>query len=111
LLAWEDIQDEVETGAHKLDETQAHLQPGASQTFTVAGLDQHNREMTIGPVAWRASGGTIEANGLFVAGRNEGEVTVTATVFVRSGVVPPPPPPPPPGTRRITWSGIVPPQK
>jgi hypothetical protein len=103
-----------------LSPQQAHLQPGASQSFTVTGLDQHRREMAMGPVTWRASGGTIEANGLFVAGQNEGEVTVTATVaglsgsatvLVSSGLVPPPPPTPPPGTRRITWSGLVPPQK
>ena len=99
---------------------QAHLQLGASQPFTVTGLDQHNREMPLGPATWRASSGTIEASGLFVASQQDGEVTVTATVeglsssatvVVRSGVAPPPPPPPPPGTRRITWSGIIPPQK
>lgn len=96
-----------------------HLQPGASETFTARGLDQHQRDMAIGPVTWSASSGTIDAQGVFVAGQAEGDITVTATVgglsgsatvTVRSGVAPPPPPPPP-GTTKITWSGSVPPQK
>jgi hypothetical protein len=60
--------------------SQVHLEFSQSQIFSVIGLDQNGQEMNIGQVEWQATGGNINANGLFLAGQSEGNFTVTATV-------------------------------
>jgi len=97
------------------------IQPGRKQAFVVTGLDQYGQPIPTGAVVWNATGGTIDDDGVFTAGQNEGSfnVTATASVFKATATVivgdqPPPPPPPPkppaqPGTLR--WTGDVPPQK
>jgi hypothetical protein len=97
-----------------------HLNPGASETFTARGLNQHNRDMPIGPVTWSATSGTIDANGVFIADQDEAELTITAsvggvggsaTVAVRSGVVRQKEKTKVARQTKLTWSGSVPPQK
>jgi hypothetical protein len=41
----------------------------AQQTFTAQGLDQHGRDIDAGEVAWTATGGAVDAEGGFQAGR------------------------------------------
>jgi hypothetical protein len=57
-----------------IDPASATVEPGASQSFTVtvAGVNDSS-------VTWSATGGTIDANGLYTAGSNEGNFQVTAT--------------------------------
>jgi len=56
------------------------IESGEERTFSVKGLDQHNREMFIEPVQWQTSDGSIDSNGTFKAGQTPGSFTVTATV-------------------------------
>jgi parallel beta-helix repeat protein len=54
------------------------LAPGDSVQFTVEGYDQFNREFNFSP-QWSATGGTIDAGGLYIAGNEAGTFKVTAT--------------------------------
>lgn len=58
----------------------AYIEPGKKQTFIAKGLDQHNREMPIEGVAWSATGGTIDSDGVFLPGKDEGNFVVKATI-------------------------------
>jgi hypothetical protein len=98
---------------------EATLEPGKKQTFTARGLDQHGRGVDAGQVAWTATGGAVDADGVFQAGPDEGNFLVTATagnVRGTAGVTVAKP-----GVTRATeikqettglsWEGQVPPQK
>lgn len=112
------------------------LAPGQGQTFTVQGLDQHDRAIEIADVVWTATGSIIDSQGTLVAGELEGNFTVTATVSAIASsinfnvkklpVIAPdepslkddpevivilPPPPLPTQPDQLTWSGEVAPQK
>jgi hypothetical protein len=66
------------------------LAPAASQQFTaqLLGIDE--------PVTWSADGGTVDANGLYVAGSSAGAFTVTATSIADPNLV---------DTARVTVEG------
>jgi mannose/cellobiose epimerase-like protein (N-acyl-D-glucosamine 2-epimerase family) len=52
---------------------------GSSQQFTAVGKDQYGNVIAINPVpVWTASGGTIDATGLFTAGSIAGTYSVSA---------------------------------
>ncbi len=96
------------------------LRPGTMQTFIAKGLDQHNRDFPVGVVVWNATGGTIDGEGVFLAGKDEGnfvvkatagDISATATVIIAEKEAPPPTPPPLPGETKLSWSGEVPHQK
>src|SRR5947209_20409938 len=57
---------------------QATVEPGKKQTFTAKGLDQHGRDIDPGQVVWTATGGAVDADGVFQAGSDEGIFLVTA---------------------------------
>jgi hypothetical protein len=99
---------------------QVHLEPGKKQAFLVSGVDQYGSEIAAGTIEWKATGGSINSDGVFSAGDSEGNFTVTVTAgtitgsatltIVREGAATPPPPPrPAPGVLR--WTGEIPPQK
>jgi hypothetical protein len=100
---------------------QAIIEPGKRQSFTARGLDQHGRDIDPGQVSWSATGGAVDADGVFLAGADEGNflvtaragaVTASAQVAVARGTPPPPPPPPPPKeATQLSWQGEIPPQK
>jgi len=54
------------------------LAPNASQPFSATGEDQYGAPIGVSPV-WTASGGSIDAMGLYVAGEVAGMYQVTAT--------------------------------
>lgn len=56
----------------------AHIGP-AGRTFVAVGLDADGLEMPLAGVDWRATGGTIDVNGIFQAGMEEGFFTITAS--------------------------------
>jgi hypothetical protein len=94
------------------------IEPGKKHTFTAHGLDQHGRDFDVENIAWTATGGKIDAEGVFQAGRDEGNFIVTAavgkirtTAAVAVSTGPPPPPPPPKEVPVLTWEGEVPPQR
>jgi hypothetical protein len=89
----------------------------------VARLDeavQHGQEFPLQSPEWTATGGEIDAEGIFRAGENEGEFTITATcgdvvstvrVNVAKEAETPLTPVPPTAHGTLRWSGDVPPQK
>jgi hypothetical protein len=104
-----------------LSPSQATVEPGKRQTFQALGLDQHGRDIDAGQVGWTATGGIVDADGVFQAGPDEGSFLVTATasgirgtasvIVAKRGVTPPPPPPPPPPPTGLRWEGEIPSQK
>ncbi|HOE12052.1 MAG TPA: DUF499 domain-containing protein [bacterium] len=97
------------------------IEPGKRLAFAARGLDQHNRDIAIAEIRWGATGGTIDKDGVLLAGPNEGSFLVTASVgevkqtatFVvaKPGVKPPPTPPPSAPGKGLKWKGEVPAQK
>jgi hypothetical protein len=98
------------------------IEPGKKQTFVARGLDQHNREISVGEIEWKGTGGTIDQDGVLLAGKDEGNFIITAIAgkisgsasftIARKGVIPPEPPKLPlTGAKKLTWSGEVPAQK
>jgi hypothetical protein len=94
------------------------VQPGKKQTFLVRGVDQYGQDIPTGEVEWKATGGTIDRDGVFAAGKDEGSFVVTAmagsikgsaTLTVGKAGAPPPTPSAAPGVLR--WTGEIPPQK
>lgn len=55
------------------------IEPWKKQAFVVAGLDQYGAEIGTGNVEWKATGGSIDANGVFTARDDEGNFVVLAT--------------------------------
>ena len=55
------------------------IEPGKKQTFVAKGLDQHNRDIPIERIEWSATGGTIDDDGVLLAGGDEGNFVVKAT--------------------------------
>lgn len=96
-------------------------QPGKKQAFVVRGLDQYGQDIVTGSVEWKATGGTIDREGVFSAGQDEGSFAVTATaggvknstmvVVAKPGSLPPPAPRPPATPGALRWTGEIPPQK
>ena len=86
-------------------------------------MDPHGKPFALkaGEISWTATGGTIDASGIFEAGSEEGPFQVTAavgpttaTAAVQVLTEPPPitPPPLPPAPKtKLRWSGEVSPQK
>jgi len=100
----------------------ARIELGKKQAYVVKGLDQHNREIAIGDVVWKATGGTLDKNGVFTAGKDEGNFVIMATVggvtgsvnltIAKEGAIPPKPPKSiVEGISKLLWNGEVPAQK
>lgn len=95
------------------------VRPGMKQTFAAEASDQFGRQMQIGKLEWAATGGAIGVDGVFSAGPDEGNFSVSVKAGGASGSArvtiakedTPQPVPPPTGHRRLTWSGEVAPQK
>ena len=64
----------------KINPSGQTLYCGDSQQFSVKGFDQYNQPISIGKVTWTADNIQLPNNGIFVAGRFEKTVTITAKV-------------------------------
>lgn len=62
----------------------ASISVNATQQFSAQGYDQNNNPMSVS-FNWSATGGTINANGLYTAGTTAGNYSVTATSGAVSG--------------------------
>jgi hypothetical protein len=102
--------------------SQIQCQSGAKQSFTAEGRDQFGHVIDLREMQWSATGGTIGADGLFIAGKDEGNFLVTATVQGTMGTArvtvisaarpeQDQEPTPPHIATKLTWSGEVAPQK
>jgi hypothetical protein len=58
---------------------QTGIKPGDEVQFTAKGLSEQGLEVKIDALDWNATGGTIDALGVFKAGTNEGTFSVNAT--------------------------------
>lgn len=63
----------------------AHIGPAKTQTFAAKGLDEDGLEVPLDKIEWSSIGGTIDGNGVFQAGQEEGFFEVTATAENISG--------------------------
>ena len=88
-------------------------------SFTCTAVDQYDEPFSTPTVAWTATGGTVDANGLFTAGQIGGLHTVRAEVACHDAHAEvriitkdePQPAPHAPGEKIIRWRGLVPTQK
>lgn len=94
------------------------VKPGNKHTFTVEGLDQFGREFQTDNLDWNATGGVIEANGVFTAGPDEGNFVITVKSAGKEGSArviitkeETKPPPITTGPKKLTWNGEIAPQK
>jgi hypothetical protein len=98
---------------------QAYIQLSKKQTFVAEGVDQYGRNIAAENIEWMATGGQISKEGIFQAGKDEGNFIVTAKVGKTSGEATisiskeekPPKPSIPERVGGLTWSGEVPAQK
>jgi hypothetical protein len=101
---------------------QVQIQPQKRQTFMVRGIDQDGHAIATEGLVWTATGGTIDHNGVFLAGQDEGSFIVTATAGGVSSsatviITAEPAPLPLPSqvvdsqAKTLRWTGSVPPQK
>jgi len=98
----------------------APVKIGDASVFTATGQDQYGGEMPLASVEWTCSGGTIGADGKFIAGEETGNFEVTAASqgvasHVSIRVIEPSAEPEPGGggghEQLLLWSGDVPAQK
>lgn len=102
------------------------IKPGEQATFSVEGVDQYGQSCAVGPAKWSATGGTIDASGLFQSDPEGagGLFTVKAEIDGREAIaevrisLPASPgsgngdnPSPTSSAKTICWKGDVPPQK
>ena len=94
--------------------SQAYIEPSESQTFTVTGVDQFGNEIKLSDIKWSATGGEIGKDGVFKAGRDEGNFIVSAEVGevvgsagVSIGKKGAGSVPPDEKKKRISWSGEI----
>lgn len=95
------------------------VKPGDKAAFSCSALDQYGQSLIVAEIGWAATGGSIDSNGVFEAGKDGGvfsatamaagneavaEVRIAATEDVSKVVETS-------GPRTIRWSGNVPPQK
>jgi len=124
IVTAEEAKKRIEPPALKYLEVRpdhASVEPGKSLAFTFKGLDQHGQEYPLGALNWSATGGEMTEAGVFRAGDEEGDYTVSAAcgitrATVRIGVKRQETGPVdrrkvPPANPGINWSGQVPPQK
>lgn len=94
------------------------VKPGEKLSLAVRCFDQHGRDYPCPSVTWSASGGKVDAKGLYVAEATPGYYTVTVTATglearaeIQVAAAETPPPTSQPGAGGIRWQGEVPPQK
>ncbi len=95
------------------------LKIGDQASFTCAGIDQYGQAINVGGLEWSATGGAIDAKGLFTADDHGGAFIVKAQAGREEALAEvrvvthdePAPPTPVPGEQFLRWRGAVPPQK
>ena len=100
--------------------SEIQLRPGKKQTFRAEGFDQFGREISIEMLQWSATGGTIDREGTFLSGKDEGNFIASAESLGTKGSAnvtisktdegKPTPPQWPKVAGKITWSGEIPSQ-
>lgn len=123
ILTAEEARKRIEPPTLKYLEIQpnyARVEPEKSLTFLVKGLDQHGQSYPPADIEWTATGGEIDAEGVFKAGQDEGEFVITASsgnikatarVLVAARETREPPPSTIFPSGHLHWTGQVPPQK
>lgn len=111
----------------KINPGQVRMKPGEKQTFVAEGYDQLGRSFEAKDLVWTSTGGTIDEQGVYTAGDDQGAFVVKASankvhtnanvsIAKPSGPEPPNPPPiyppiKPDKVSRLHWSGDLPAQK
>lgn len=84
-----------------ISSSQTAVKPGDEVQFTAKGLGKQGQEIKIDKLSWSATGGTINAAGVYKAGPNEGAFVVTANAGEVQGS----------GSISIVWEGGRPPKR
>lgn len=96
-----------------------NIEPKKSYSFVAKGYDQHEDEINIGSIEWKASSGSISDAGVLTVEETEGtykitansngiSASATATVKKKDETnTLPPVIPPNPGKTKISWSGQI----
>ena len=74
----------------ELSPERIELSPGTIQAFTLKGFDADGRPVQVSKASWSATGGKVDASGLFTAGNDYGQFSVDVELLglhVRSVVV------------------------
>ena len=58
------------------------LSPGTIQAFTLKEFDADGRPVQISKASWSATGGKVDASGLFTGGNEDGQFSVDVELFV-----------------------------
>ena len=95
------------------------LKPGHKQAFTIEALDQFGRRIEANNLVWSTTGGEIDPEGVFTAGQDVGNFTVSVKAEDKLGIAEvcvatagyAPPPRPKPEKKKLLWTGDVAPQK
>ena len=119
------IRDEAKVARVTVMPADATLRIGQKQPFSAACYDNSDTPIEPGHINWSASGGVIDSQGIFEAGKEEGafsvqakvgDVTGAAAITIQKNTVPtasplPVSPSPTAQKTRLSWSGPVPAQK
>ena len=75
-----DIIAKLKLASLAIEPAEASVAPDGRVAFTAKGLDQIDQPVEIGQVDWTAEGGTIDSQGNFKAGSDEGTFKISAIV-------------------------------
>jgi hypothetical protein len=117
-VALEQIERESKPVRIELSPDRFELNPSTTLALTLKGFDADNRPVQVSKASWSATGGSIDASGLFSAGDSFGQFSVDvellglharAVVVITKAVVTPPrvEPPTPPAPRLKRFHGTV----
>ncbi len=102
-VALRQLQQESKPARLELSPERVELAPGTTRPFTLKGFDTDGRPVQVSKASWSASGGQVDASGLFTAGSDLGQYSVEvellglharSVVAIVTTVTPPPPKPP-----------------
>lgn len=64
----------------------SYIGPGKTQNFTAKGFDKDGHEVPLDKIKWSAIGGTVDDNGIYQSGQEQGIFKITATVKDITGI-------------------------
>ena len=103
-IALKQLELETKPVRIELSPERLELRPSATLPFILKGFDADSRPVQVSKAAWSATGGLIDASGLYTAGTSLGQFSVDAElnglharsiVVIAETVTPPPPEAPP----------------
>jgi hypothetical protein len=63
-----------------IEPTSTSVPPGGRVNFTVKGFDQQGLPVDVPQPVWKAAGGVVDSQGIFAAGKEEGQFSIEASI-------------------------------